>query len=490
MFEIDLPEPEVVRGLDDAGLVDAIIATSKLESAVQARRLSAVGELWDRRKQQADDGEREYFFIDTREAVAAEIAAAVGVTSARASGLIRVGEALRDRLPRVAAVFARGDIDLAMVFAIVYRTELIDDDDAVARIDAELARRAPGWTKYSRKKIAEYIDSWVGRFDPVWVREPKKPTEDRYLDVRSSSQGMAGIWGNLNVNDAIEFDGRIDVLTATVCPKDPRTKAQLRADAVRPLANRQDFMTCLCGSDDCTAEKSTADQKVVIHVIAESSTVDGDGEAPGYVDGFGPIAADTVRDLARTARRKPLVIPTGLPAECGYRPSTALAEFVRSRDLFCRFPGCDVPATLCDIDHTVPYVLGGLTHASNMKCECRKHHLLKTFYVGPGGWFERQLPDGTVEWVAPTGHVYVTKPGGQLYFPALSQPTGELPDPPTIILPHPGRSEMMPRRQRTRAEETARRLADERQRNADRLSEQARIRAEQEARDDQPPPPF
>ena len=57
----------------------------------------------------------------------------------------------------------------------------------------------------------------------------------------------------------------------------------------------------------------------------------------------------------------------------------ALVDFVRCRDLTCRWPGCDKPAYGCDLDHTVPYPLGP-THASNIKCYCRFQHLLKTFW--------------------------------------------------------------------------------------------------------------
>ena len=73
----------------------------------------------------------------------------------------------------------------------------------------------------------------------------------------------------------------------------------------------------------------------------------------------------------------------------------ALADFVRCRDLTCRFPGCEVPAERCDLDHTIAYPVGP-TCASNLKCLCRFHHLLKTFWGGDGGWRDRQLPDGTV----------------------------------------------------------------------------------------------
>ena len=55
------------------------------------------------------------------------------------------------------------------------------------------------------------------------------------------------------------------------------------------------------------------------------------------------------------------------------------ADFVRCRDLTCRWPGCDQPVFDCDIDHTVPYADGGPTHASNLKCYCRTHTTTKTF---------------------------------------------------------------------------------------------------------------
>ena len=98
---------------------------------------------------------------------------------------------------------------------------------------------------------------------------------------------------------------------------------------------------------------------VVIHVLAEQATVVGTSDQPGYLPGFGILPAESVRDLAQTATVKPLAMPDG--AEPGYRPSATLAQFVRFRDLTCRFPGCDAPAQVCDVDHTIPYP-DGPTH--------------------------------------------------------------------------------------------------------------------------------
>jgi hypothetical protein len=141
-----------------------------------------------------------------------------------------------------------------------------------------------------------------------------------------------------------------------------------------------------------------------------------------------------------------------------YRPSTALDEFVRCRDMTCRWPGCDRPAEFCDLDHAIAYALGGPTHPSNLRCLCRKHHLIKTFH----GWRDRQHADGTIDWLSPTGQTYTTHPGSRLLFPALCEPTGRLPVPTGRQSDSAGRTLMMPTRRRTRAQNRARAIAAER----------------------------
>ena len=198
----------------------------------------------------------------------------------------------------------------------------------------------------------------------------------------------------LNNESMADKDGRV---AATVCGDDPRTRSQCRADALIALTTQQTRLQCGCGSPDCPATGTTGAEKplgaVVIHVLADQATVNGQSQAPGYLPGFGAVPAPLLRELATTATVKPLLIPPPV-AEPGYRPSVTQAEFVRWRDLTCRFPGCDAPAAVCQIDHTIPFPLGP-THPSNLKLLCVFHHLLKTFYTGLGGWADRQLPEST-----------------------------------------------------------------------------------------------
>ncbi len=280
--------------------------------------------------------------------------------------------------------------------------------------------------------------------------------------------GITGISGRLYATDAAVLDRRLMQMAHGVCDDDPRTIAQRRADALGALAAGSDRLACQCGSPECPASGDDGRAAgVVVHVVtdADAATV-----APDSNSG----AASPATKATATLTGRGGIVPTPLLAELisagatvrhvrrpadepepGYRPSAALEEFVRFRDLTCRFPNCDVPAEFCDVDHTIPWPLGP-THPSNLKCACRKDHLLKTFW---DGWSDRQFPDGTVEWTSPTGKTYLTHPGSRILFPHWNITTATLPPPPsTTPDPSHARTLMMPTRRRTRADDRAYRI--------------------------------
>ncbi len=182
--------------------------------------------------------------------------------------------------------------------------------------------------------------------------------------------------------------------------------------------------------------------------------------------GGGVIPAPLLAELKRMgAVIQPVLNPIDLTAVPGYRPSTAQQRFVRTRDLTCCFPGCNRPAEYCDVDHTIPYGANGLTHPGNLKCLCRKHHLLKTFWIGPGGWSDEQLPDGTIVWTTPTGRRKHVPPGSRVLFPDWDTTT-PIPTTPAVAgPPTPGRELTMPLRARTRADQHRKNITTERTRN-------------------------
>jgi hypothetical protein len=470
-----------------ARLIDVIGEAARAESAAIARRLAAVGELDALRA--VELAERRWWRTDPFQEVAAEISAAQNISRGRAGNQIHLARALRDDLPAVAAVFATGAIDYRMIDMIITRTENIDAD-RMPQVDAAIARRCVKWMRLSKPKLADRIDVWVAKCDPDAVRVPPSIAEARYVETAPTSAGMAGIWANVGATDAAVFDAKLDALADTVCEQDPRTRQQRRADALRPLARGEATLACRCGSEDClAAAQRSALGAAVINVLAEQATLDGTGDHPGYLPGYGVLPAESVRELATAgARVTPLQMPGPEPAP-GYRPTAAQAAFLRWRDLTCRFPGCDAAAQVCDVDHTMPYPHGA-THPSNTKLYCRSHHLLKTFYAG-FGWKDRQFPDGTIVWTAPTGHTYTTESHGGALFSALAQPTADLPD-VTVPEESPHRGAMMPTRRQTREQDRHDRITHERRERHDlnRQTQREQRKRQKWLAQNYEPPPF
>jgi hypothetical protein len=473
-----------------AALLERIREAGRSEAQAAARRLVAVGELFVSRLR--DSGEQADWAMDTWDAVAAQVAAAQQCSIAMASSYLRYAMALRDRLPKVGKAFQAGDIDYRAFQTVVFRTDLITDADALARVDTLLAVRLSRFPSLTRGRLAAEVDRVVAEADRDAVRRAREAVRDRFVDVDTADTGMAFVTGSVLTSAGRALDRRLNELAGTVCDADPRSHEQRRADALGALAGGVARLVCGCGSSDCDAAARACSSNVVIHVVAEQASVDGSGKTPGLVPGAeGLISAEMVAEMAKNARLQPVIPPDDVP-EPRYIPSAKLADFVRCRDLTCRAPGCDRPAVDCDLDHTVAYRDGGWTHASNLKALCRKHHLLKTF----GGWLDKQLPDGTVIWRLPDGHTYVTTPGSAMLFPNLCAPTQNLPAPATETAgDYCGeRTVMMPKRRRTRAQNRAHNVATERRENhRARVAQGARSAACDGPRPpgtDHDPPPF
>jgi Domain of unknown function (DUF222) len=476
---------------ESAALLDRICASWRAENRAAAASLVAIGELFGYRLARCSDTED--WAIDTEEAVTAELAAALRISQGLAASRLRYARALRERLPAVAAIFKAGDIDFRTFQTIVYRTDLITDCDVLAVVDAQLAAQVARWPSMTQGRLAGKIDSIVGHADADAVRQRRQRHVEREVWFADLDCGTSEIHGSLFSPDAHALDKRLTALAATVCEHDPRSREQRRADALGALAAGADRLGCRCGRADCAAGGRPAAGPVVIHVIAEHATITGRGFTPASeVAADGLIPSELVAELATSAKLVALVHPADAAPERGYAPSKALADFVRCRDLTCRWPGCDRPAADCDLDHTIPYAAGGPTHASNLKCYCRTHHLVKTFW----GWRDQQLPDGTVILTSPSGQTYVTTPGSALLFPNLCRPTGSLTAPraDTAPLDQCGdRTAMMPKRRRTRAQNRAQQIATERRQNhhartARRTDHLSYLGPAPPASDDEPPP--
>ncbi|MGA5464555.1 DUF222 domain-containing protein [Mycobacterium sp. NPDC050041] len=505
--------PESVEARE---LIIAVVVAARRENQQAAARLTAIGELYAVRFAERDELSDQWA-VDTESAVAVEIGAALNIAYERAKDQVGLARGLRERLPLVAAVFRAGELTLDIVDTLLHRTTLITDPAVLTHVDATLAGAAARLMRLSYGQVCGYVDRIIATHDRDAVRRRQKAADEREVWVIDGLDGMSSFGGTMPTAGARVFDNRLDALADTVCPDDPRTKKQRRVDAIEAIAKGADHLGCRCGTPDCPNKNAIA-APFVIHTItgpntdadsgdaaedantsADTSvdTTDTDTEATArdasvadsvasLVHNDGLLPPEQLAGLAEHATIRPLIHPGDAAPEPRYTPSRNLAEFVRCRDMGCRFPGCDVAAFSTDIDHTIPYSQGGPTQASNLKCLCRLHHLIKTFW----GWHDQQHRDGTVIWTSPAGQTYTTTPGAALLFPHLCTPTAA-----AIITPRTGdpcgdRTAMMPTRQRTRAQNKAARIAAERQ--ANREHREARRQARRQALDKlfapKPPP--
>ncbi|MGV0740846.1 DUF222 domain-containing protein [Mycolicibacterium sp. XJ870] len=520
MFE--LLDRSMLSDFTDAALIDALAHRTRTEAAAAAQRLALIAEIVSRHCDD-EDHTSALQVIDGWECATAAVSAACNLTRGAASAQMCIAQALRERLPKVAAVFARGEISAKVISTITWRTHLIVDDDALALIDTALAGAATTYGALSVTKAEHAIDVWVEKFDPAAVRKTRTAARDRDIHFGDADDpnGTVSVWGRLLATDAELLKKLLNTMARGVCDNDPRTMGQRRSDALGAIGAGADHLTCQCGNPDCQATGiDPRSRAVVIHLLAQTlpeaatATPDhngGDTQQDTDIDAQ-PVAQSTKTMPAATAPRDPrihgecgahdldadrvpavcggpavilgggivpapllaeliatgatvkyLSTPADLDDQTGYRPSTKMAAYVRMRDMRCMFPGCAVSADYCDLDHSTPWPAGA-THPGNLGAKCRNHHLVKTFETGEDGWTDLQHPDGSHTWTAPTGHTYHTTPFSQILFPGW---TTQTPPPPTKPTPTPttDRTHKMPVRNRTRQQTRRQRINAERRLN-------------------------
>ncbi|MDQ1576365.1 MAG: hypothetical protein QOH55_1515, partial [Microbacteriaceae bacterium] len=280
------------------------------------------------------------------------------------------------------------------------------------------------------------------RANPETIRERHvRAAGDREVVFDPGRDGMAWLSAYLPAVDALGAFNRISELAASLQhpndpnnPREERTLTQLRADVFRDLLiDGQTGEERRCDgqpSDDGRRDVGhgggrgvTAKVFVTVPVLTllghdDLPTTLGHDELPATLDGYGPIDADTARELAGHAPSfiRLLTHPeTGAVLSVGrdsYRVPQDLKNWLQVRDVTCRFPGCSRHAARCEIDHTQDWAHDGQTRHDNLAHLCKSHHILKH----KSDWQVTKASDGTgnLTWTSPAGRNYVTEPEIQI----------------------------------------------------------------------------
>jgi hypothetical protein len=179
-----------------------------------------------------------------------------------------------------------------------------------------------------------------------------------------------------------------------------RTMDQLRVDICLDLLHGATPKTC-----------ASASNTGVIDLVVDLDTLAGLAEEPGHLGGYGPVIADIARKIAAEGHDSEWRIATrGGDGEMIHRgttsrrPTASQRRRIQTRHRTCVFPGCRMPSTVCDVDHTQAVQDGGTTCDCNLAPLCRHDHGIKHTQ----GWDYELLPNARHQWTTPFGHTYRT----------------------------------------------------------------------------------
>ena len=456
-----------VRRLDDAGLVSAAVAWTRVRNLADAQVATVVAALHER---SADCGP-----VSAHRLVAAEIGMALRLGTGGADRLVSTAVELAKRLPATLTAMRDGSVSWQKAATLADRTRLLDDITAAAveaRVLPHAAARTPALHAAAVRRAAD-------RLDPASLDERRQRAEATIALVRSHlGDGMGELFATLP-SDELDtiYLGADTYARRCKAAGDARTLDRLRVAALVQWAS------AFLGYGDPTATEPPDDPDVApptrhgrparVRILTSLPTLLGRADTPGELADSGALVpATTIRSLASRGvvlRRILVDDDTGeladlthesfrLPAADGVQrpvchalaivvrlselpalraeltdvptavrnlldtPVTAeeldatpdanpaparLADFAATRARFPSNPCAgESAASAGDLDHITPIANGGRTIRDNLHAPTRRWHLLRTHT----GWRVDRYADGTCRWTSPLGRTTVTRP--------------------------------------------------------------------------------
>jgi hypothetical protein len=182
------------RDLDEAGLVTSITSWRKLASWAQARELSAIAELVDRRPEipGGSAAQQEEITDLERSFAPSEVALALTMTEPAAQDWTWLAVRLRDRLPGTLDALEHGRIDIGKARLIDSWTQCLGDEH-VALVEARVLERAPGQTL---GKLRAALQRAVLAVDPAAAERRRERAERQArVEIFGEPEGTASLAG-------------------------------------------------------------------------------------------------------------------------------------------------------------------------------------------------------------------------------------------------------------------------------------------------------
>ena len=339
-------------------------------------------------------------YIEAGTASSAEIRLALTLTRAAADNELALALSLDHRLPRLFDMLAAGTIDIRRARTIERSTVHLSDAAAQSVLD-QIADQAANLTT---GQLGARIRKLCIEADPDEAKDRYHTAHDgRRIVIQPTESGTVNLMGyDLPPQEVAAIMSKVNSAAVDLhgTPGESRTMDQLRADI------------CLDLLHGATPNAGAAASNTgVIDLVVDLDTLAGLTEQPGQLGGYGPVIADIARKLANDSHDAQWRVATldenGEMIHLGTtsrRPTASQKHRIQTRHQTCVFPGCRMPSTACDLDHTRAVQDGGATCDCNLAPLCRHDHGIKHTQ----GWHYERLPDARHQWTTPSGHTYTT----------------------------------------------------------------------------------
>jgi hypothetical protein len=284
--------------------------------------------------------------------------AALGLGTAAAHELVRTARALHRDLPETAAALAAGELTWAHAatlarhaLATPARTAAVTAPDG-ERLLLDVARVA------TVDQLSRALRAWAHTVDQTgFTADEASVFDQRQVTL---AQTLDGVWYLHGLVPPAAGAALVTVLDAhvatTLGTADPRTPAQLRADALTDLAR-------LAADAETTPRRGGGRPHLLVHVpVATLLSAPGCPPAELAHSG-GALSATTTAALACDSLiTRLLTDPQGQPLAVGRTTRTVPTRIrlaVIARDRTCTYPGCARPPTWCDAHHIIRWTDGG-----------------------------------------------------------------------------------------------------------------------------------
>jgi hypothetical protein len=266
-----------------------------------------------------------------------------------AARLTRTSDALRS-LPALDEALSKGELTLDQVSAAA--------ECATPETDAALARVAVGMAPGQIERAARTLA-------PPVLADDKALYARRSLRMEWTRGGRELVFsGRLPLEQGAAFKQAIWDIAKTQRARDKKTGTVLEwqqsaADALVRLARQRG------GVEGGVRRSATT---LIVHVSED---------APPFLEGAGPISAETAERLACDARRL-TIMPSRrdlVHSRVGRCASYAQQRALHKRSGHCQYPGCTAACEL-EAHHIRPVELGGKTELDNLMLLCPRHHKL------------------------------------------------------------------------------------------------------------------